>query len=483
MQDLKFTTENINKLLLEHSKEHIIRVLEQQFERPDLISKTRYKDSAGLPWGEWNKVAALIDNFYESELDYDLENQNCNFLTNLGYFAPSKFYKDPNTTIKLITKLSHNQLCSILSRKFNAQKIVSHLLTIENISITPLFGILVALASTGHHLLSAFEEVNLISKILKFLDADSSIEYMLVSKTLTSRMTSLTNTSKPKVSKQSHSIALLVSGQLRGYKRAVPTICKSLGSNKKVDIFVSTWTDPGMTRINPRTLSRAVSDEAREWLLESHPDLSLEELDGEIRKISRGNVNSNQAESLNTLFLGANSLSISIKDDAEYPFNKMSNSEKMYYHNAYWIETLGKEQFRKYDLIVKIRPDLLLKSQDQKFDSIETEPGTVYCEGEGWVFREWGFGMGDQLIFGSPDDILETLTCHEHESLATRLISDVFKSSSPFHGHINCGLVSWLNGKNCKASAIRPAGISDAEKIDLDTVVSAARSILYPQAL
>ncbi|ODN36827.1 hypothetical protein [Pasteurella multocida] len=90
MHKIIFSQTNIEKLIAE--KQLSVDALLEQFQRSDLISVTRYNDSAGLPWGSWKNVAAALDEFLVKN-DWKFEPRDLTFNVNVAYFAPPHLSK------------------------------------------------------------------------------------------------------------------------------------------------------------------------------------------------------------------------------------------------------------------------------------------------------------------------------------------------------------------------------------------------------
>ena len=129
-----------------------------------------------------------------------------------------------------------------------------------------------------------------------------------------------------------------------------------------------------------------------------------------------------------------------LNNEEEYPYNHMTNSEKMYFNNAYWVNTLGKEYFiNNFDYILKVRPDIVFDKFN--FDFASLKKNTVLAE-EGWIFRGWGFGIGDQILVGRSGPMVEILSCHSDKALKD-LTTTLYPNSSGFMGHVNLGISAW----------------------------------------
>lgn len=91
-----------------------------------------------------------------------------------------------------------------------------------------------------------------------------------------------------------------------------------------------------------------------------------------------------------------------------------------------------------------------------------------YVENDGgWIFREWGFGIGDQIIVGNPALMTKILDVHGGDLLSTRLTRIISAFSSEYTGHTNCGIEAWLNGAECKKSNITHNGFSNPKLLSI----------------
>lgn len=263
-------------------------------------------------------------------------------------------------------------------------------------------------------------------------------------------------------------VCLLLCGQLRGFKKSAESISKAFVKPSNVDVFVSTWNDVGRGPVSPERLVRFYENDAFEYLKSKYSDEEALEITENLIFNRGAELHDGNENILRSIFSEFNSFKYNSFDDQAYPFNKMNNSEKMYFHNSFWIETLGHGFFRKYDRVIKIRPDLKL-SEGKFFDDIKMLENTVYVENYGgWIYRDWGFGIGDQIIAGGANEMLKVLDLHGQEKQTT--VFNKFLSNTPYgySGHRNCGVATWLNGYDCTVSEVRPVSICNIDNFTLN---------------
>ncbi|ODN36828.1 hypothetical protein [Pasteurella multocida] len=268
-----------------------------------------------------------------------------------------------------------------------------------------------------------------------------STEYQFLEK----RIQSLQRPSTPLLQKKPLKIALLICGQLRGFEYSVPRFEKKFAPLGDIDAYVSSWEDVGYTRFNLQNAYRIFDKHTCDHLIEHKDTYDFSTFDEEIAKYTSEIYSPESIKQLLAKHLHwCNALMINLKRHKEYPYNKMSNSEKMYYHNSYWIETLGHEYFKKYDLIIKIRPDYFFRDENA-IPLTALSSTSVLTDTPDYLFQEWGFGLGDQLWIGMSEPMLHLLNCHNKESLSYRYMYAFYNKES-YQGHLNCGLEAWVNG-------------------------------------
>lgn len=265
-------------------------------------------------------------------------------------------------------------------------------------------------------------------------------------------------------------ICLLIAGQLRGYRKSLTSIVNSFTEPSNVDVFVSTWSDVGRGSISPERLSRFYDKEAFLYINKKYSGEEAVALTKELIQSVSDNVNGNEEIYFESAFEKFNSFKFNEFDDQKYPFNRMNNSEKMYFHNSFWIETLSPKYFEKYDRIIKIRPDIMLK-EGVFFDKIDMLSDTVYVENYGgWIYRDWGFGIGDQIITGGASEVIQSINLHGEKRIETRFNKYLSQTPYGYSGHRNCGVAAWIHGFDCKVSEVRPLSICNLDSFTLTDV-------------
>lgn len=427
----------------------------------------------------FNKVIDIISEKIKV-LDLSSSVRDCSFnkAFNLAYIFPDVFLSHKLGTSKFYLSLSFDHFTQIISRKLHASHILINYLRREDWRRQEKKILCVLFKIVELKELNKDQEIELLKDLSARLLNDSLSRMVdnTVKSTIDLRLANLTNvTYKPLQYKK---VALIIAGQLRGYREAIPSIVNSFLHKGNVDVYVSTWDDIGHGKISPERIPRFFDEEALNYLRSMMPEHKLpsvcEELVNKFSNIENpGEIRSYFYDS----FKEFSSIYFNSFNDRLYPFNRMGNSEKMYFHNTFWIETLGKECFSKYDLIIKIRPDLKLH-EGSYFDSYNYQDGKIYVETpNGWMFMDWGFGIGDQIISGLANKVIDVLQLHGRNKLPTKLFNELHGSVYNYSGHRNCGYAAYLKGCDCEMTPVRPAAICNVKKYNITETMQAIKEL------
>lgn len=441
----------------------------------DLVSRLRYVDSVGKGWGEWDRACNLLEEiaiglrFFEEEISPE---SNPVRLLNYMYVFPSYFSNRSFLLIKCFSRLPFSSASISLSREKITVSILNAIKQfpcyIEGIS--PGLFLLLLLRATSLRYFTLTEESELIVKYLSISSKWQVREDDLLSiAAIEQRLTSLQRFLLDKESYDNgkncpKKIAIFVCGQCRAFDLSLLGLKKTFSTiNTGYDIYVSTWAEEGGLVADVAKLTRHISHETLRALMEKGMDAtSIAEFITDYRVKSGGKISKDRL--LSELLSDGCEVFVNIKSDREFPYNEMNNPEKMYYHNAFWIRTLGVDHFlNNYSHILKIRPD-----SSFSFDRLDLlpEPFVVTEEKEGWIFREWGFGIGDQLIFGDAISVVALLDAYRDGLISTRIVSDLF-GRPPYQGHMNIGLKAWLDCINVCQNYVFKHCLIDLPKLNV----------------
>lgn len=198
-------------------------------------------------------------------------------------------------------------------------------------------------------------------------------------------------------------IALCISGQLRGFRAAIPKTLRAFEEIGEVDTFVHTWEKIGigvgehglMDRILPQEIIKPLPSDLKriEGFCRTFPR-ATESLIGDQAIVTREEI-----------IDVTNACAIEIEDEGDFDaYMKniecpMVNQRKMIYkiHACNELrKTREQKQGFSYDLVVRVRPDLpILRVNDGYISDLINNPNSI---GVSYLLNE---GIGDQFAIGS----------------------------------------------------------------------------------
>lgn len=473
--ELSFT--NISKLLTEGkiTENFILDILFQK----DIINKIK-KDSIKEGFWSFSKVMTVLESFAMKYCMASLKKiSDKSSIYNMAYIMPSLFIEVSNGTPEFYLNLSDAEFNSILSRGQHFENILNIINSTGTWSLQPRKVLNFLFRLTSSKMLNRIDEQKVLESALQYIrnieshnySAEPLDELIQLIDNRNNSLKRLPSKASPVKTPASNRIALFICGQLRGYKSAIQSIAASFKTPSLVDVYVSTWEDIGWGMLSIERLPRFFTTEAYEYMTSKYSYEDARQILHSLIRTSEGHDVTQAHKIFTESFSSFNSMKFNAFDDSKYPFNRMNNSEKMYFHNSYWIETLGERHFSSYERLIKVRPDLKLANNDVFFDSIEIDDHTIYVENHGgWIFRDWGFGIGDQIIIGKTESALKVLNCHGESKLYTKALRSLNKTQYGYSGHRNCGLAAWANGYDCDVSLVRPTEICNITKFTIDQI-------------
>lgn len=198
-------------------------------------------------------------------------------------------------------------------------------------------------------------------------------------------------------------IAICVSGQLRGYKKALKS-WKNLGAeNHELTYFVHTWKYVGRKYPNPPSDSRSISgrflEEWRKAWFKLEEAVMKERYKNFFKIFSDGDIVTE--DDLKKLYGAKN---VIIEDDHDKKFEHFSNAEKMHY-KVYECHKLARNSGQDFDLIIRIRPDreLIVEGEiDWKkiYDYLAQKNRLIVDSGP-YLHPHAEYVIGDQIAIGT----------------------------------------------------------------------------------
>lgn len=481
---MKLNTEVIKNLDLKNkiNNDFFYMLLTEEGVVNDLFSN---ESTAGFTWGEWDRTIELIEklavenNFLTSfSMDEDKY-----LVFNFLVFFPSFSNDFIRYFLKDILKLKESKLLILLTNKDITYQIVSELnrvLPLKVSNLTPKKLLFIVLAAFQHNIYSHNEEIKLIDKVILVYENTKNHDWEILLRFLKERRLSVIRSNYDSLSVGKHRTrlrcALIISGQFRYPTNNVDSLIEKVSINSHIDlnkVFVASWNKLGGYCLNETNkFYRHLTKGALNLIDEKAVNLSSLMKEMEVKKnidseISIENITSENSVDLNCI----------LNEEESNVYLKMTNPEKMYYNNYLWVERLGVDYFMEnFDLLIKVRPDIDILNFTSSLNNLDID--SVLAE-EGYVFKRWGFGVGDQVLVGSPKAMLPLLSCYSDEDVIS-LVELLYGKKDKYRGHINIGLRAWLNNINVKRipnfkhMLIKPPMIDENE---IDTYLSNTRGL------
>lgn len=256
-------------------------------------------------------------------------------------------------------------------------------------------------------------------------------------------------------------IAVCVSGQLRGYRRAFPSWSRTILQGADCHFFVHTWKIVGRSGAEPHRAFLPFSGQEfcaayREQVqriglseaMSRYPNLFFRL--GQSGEVSKSDL---------CAFYGTDD--VVIEDDTADCFANWPNSRKLHYKIAAAHELVGKRQ-AEFDLVLRIRPDKELGLAAFAWtDLIRAATAPV-------IYADIGFGhqythpiIGDQLAIGTPE-VMRTYA--ETYRLVPELAAlGMFDCTPDYHGHASLARTCWHAGIDVRRLPVRMGRLLEAE--------------------
>ena len=445
--------ENANKV----DKEFFFKIISKK-DLPFLIYKNTSK---GYPWGEWLRVAARIECLALKHCFFDdySASKDINHTFNLFYFFPNYAVKYESGLLGSLMDMPWQKLVFLLNNKSICSSILEYVLR-NPVKDKYLQNYLFILWSINKNkLLNKEEEISLLEYIITNSQSNSIfkefIDKRLKSLKVPKEDQNLTVGSLPRC-------AIIISGQFR-FNFEIEELLNTLFTNKKINVqgvFIASWNKTGgIDTLQEGKIYRYL-DETVVNLIKAGK-LELEDVVNRIVSYSKP-IDLNKLDVLNSI-----PNKIKLNNENEYPYNIMFNSEKMYFNNEYWLKTLGTNYFiDNFDFLLKIRPDVNLRNID--LDSCVDDDFTIFAE-EGYIFRYWGFGMGDQIIFGHVTNMIKVMSVHSNDEIC-KMVSILYPSSNGYMGHVNLGIAAWLDNIDVDKLPLLSFNLKLPPKLSIDNL-------------
>jgi len=267
-------------------------------------------------------------------------------------------------------------------------------------------------------------------------------------------------------------VALCISGQLRGYRRAYPTWCEGLLRDVDHEIVVHSWEKIGRSGAEPFRAylpfaGRAFSEAYRAQAHRAGMPEMQARYPALFAALKQGGVVTKDELSA---FYGTNH--VVLEDDAGPEFDGWSNSRKMHYKLAAAAGLLD-DLSGEFDLVLRIRPDKQLGLVAFSWrDMLAATAASPLIFADSAMGHQYGHLLiGDQVALGAPAAMAiyaDTL------NLVPRLAEQHLYACQPeFVGHVSLALTCWHAGIEVHRLPVRMGALMEAEPMSAPDIAAA----------
>ncbi len=261
------------------------------------------------------------------------------------------------------------------------------------------------------------------------------------------------------------SVAICITGQLRGFERAVASWAEFLQPDANYEFFLSTWGTTGAKDFSWQHMYRFVDQAAGAALIAYRDRVGVEKATQACREFFSTKGEPVDVYKVAGLLKRYGQLaSYSLVDEDGLEVNNLSNPEKMYFHNSNVLDLVG-DTLNDFDLVLKIRPDILVgyRRMPDFWLHIERQCAlrqVVYAE-SGFRYEEWGFGCGDQIGIGTPHNMREYMSVWREKDYHNLYARSIRGSGEPvFGGHTSLGVQLFRRGIDVNVAPLELRGLA-----------------------
>ena len=265
-------------------------------------------------------------------------------------------------------------------------------------------------------------------------------------------------------------VAILVSGQLRGYEHTIKNWQKHLLANIEADFYVHTWNEIGMSGTQAfrsqlpfegKEFNKAYRTQCNKMgygsFVQHYPSL--------FHKVaSQGRVTKNH---LSEIYKTDN---IIIEDGEATEFEGWSNPRKMYYKISQ-VQSMLDQSGKEYDIVLRIRPDKDIRLILGRWFDIENS-----VQNNNLILSDFGYGVhygslmiGDQFAVGSQKTMQKYSSTYT-DALKLVSLEEGFSVDSFLDGHTSIARQCALNKITIGRFPALFGGLKTAANLTTDTI-------------
>jgi hypothetical protein len=269
-------------------------------------------------------------------------------------------------------------------------------------------------------------------------------------------------------------VAICISGQLRGFRKAFTTWKRKILPGIDYDIFVHAWKHIGNSGAEPFRHVLPFQGEAfiaayREQCLRLSFETVMQRYPALFASLQgRGEVTEDELRRHYATDF------VVLENDKDPGFKALSNSQKMHY-KIHACSNLVAETGRSYDLVIRLRPDLPISHVGFGWrDLMRRTRSELLIMADSAAGVHYGnIMMGDQFAIGAPDSMRAYANTYAiYPSLAAQRL---FKFPPTTTGHVSLAYVCWLHGIKIERVPIKWLPLMDPQELSSSTILGAVK--------
>ncbi|MEO0659447.1 MAG: hypothetical protein AAFY74_18545 [Pseudomonadota bacterium] len=252
-------------------------------------------------------------------------------------------------------------------------------------------------------------------------------------------------------------VGVCISGQLRGYTQAHPTVMRHLLNDVEPVIFVDTWRKIGRKTPTPAQAWRMFSGSFLRTYQSTADAMGFQAMRARYPALTAlDDASTVDVETL-AAFYDCPPDHIRIEDDETGPFTGYSNPRKMY-HKIRGAQTMLEASGLEVDAVLRIRPDKSLDGVTPAFDwhqliDVSHTDQVFFADFPARTHPTSGFVIGDQAGIATPA-LMHIYAQAEDTTVAAGALGWTDWPATP-RAHANLSHALWINGVTIDTMPVR----------------------------
>jgi len=269
-------------------------------------------------------------------------------------------------------------------------------------------------------------------------------------------------------------VGVCISGQLRGYRQAYPSVKKLLLAGTEPVIFVDTWKKIGRKTPTPAQAWRMFGGEFLNVYQSVANNIGYPAMQARYPALTTLDDDSSVSVDRLVEFFGCNLEDVRIEDDEAGIFTNFSNPQKMY-HKIDGCQNMLESSGIEVDAVLRIRPDKSVNGVTRLFDwhriiTSSSFQKVFYADFPYRMHSSSGLVIGDQAGISSME-LMHIYAQAIHSTVAAGKLNWTDWPSAP-RAHANLSHALWINDVQVETMPVQWGTNLDPEKLTAATTLA-----------